>query len=229
MSGICEKCKNPVDEQDVICPGCGEALNPTVSRTQKLKKAEQDKFNNILASFYLLFSATSDISVFYERKPVFFGFLPLALPLATYLLLFIHIAIDKIQLEYIKPLTAVGFAFSGLFIALATILANAAIIVFSSKILHSKLSFIKTLRALGMSYSIPLLIAFMGLVFKILLNWSSVVFGVCAILVAIIPIQGFTLKVFKDKPQWSYAITTLCGIVQILLCNAFLFRKFFYF
>lgn len=175
----------------------------------------------------LLVSSFVDGGVFYGWKEGFSEVLAGVFPVLTYFFVFLHIGLDKIFLSYIGIGKFFFFLFLSILYGLGSVLLEAGGAV-GAVLLEDKklsLSFLDSVRAIGMYHFIPAAVAFIGVLLRVVIGWSSLIFGVSAVLITLIPYWTFLKKQFSKK---IYAVATVSA-VGFLLCLAvtpLLFTKF---
>lgn len=162
---------------------------------------------------------------YYDAPSPCGDWLLIVFPVACYLFAFLHLGIDKAVLGYISIGKVFLFMLISLLYSLGLTLVQAGVVYGCGMIFKSKLEFSKSVRAVGLYHFIPALIAFVGVLLRILTGWGSITFGVTAIILTLCPF--YLLVRSKCENKYAPAIsTTIVGLIQCLSLSIVLFKKF---
>ena len=233
MSKKCDKCGAVASETETICAQCGAELTkaavPTVGkasgkRSDRLKRQQQVN----IFSVNMLISSFIDGDVFYSVRSVYSELLIAVFPVAAYLLFFLHIGLDKVMLSYIGVGKVFLFLLLGIAYGLATVLMKAGAAIGAGMIESGgkpTVNFFGCVRSIGLSHCVPAAIALLGVLFKVIFGWSSLLFGLFTLLINLYPYYSLLESKIKNK-YIVMATVTVVGFIQCLAVAPLLYAKF---
>jgi hypothetical protein len=235
MSKKCDRCGAVCSDAENFCTVCGTALSQkeevvapqnkgSGKRIQRLKR-QQDA--NIFSA-NLLLASFIDGDVFYAQRAVWSEILVAVFPILAYVFMFLHIGLDKLFLSYIGGGKVLLFVGLGIAYGLATVLLKAGAAV-GAGMIESKgkpsVNFFGCVRSVGLSHCIPMVLAFLGVIFRLIFSWSSLTFGIAALLINLYPYYTLLEARLKNK-YLVMGTVTLVGFIQCLAVAPLLFAKF---
>ena len=233
MSKKCDKCGAVSSDTETVCAQCGAELpSATVPSSGKAsgKRANRLKIQQQVNIFScnMLVSSFIDGDVFYSVKSVYSELLVAVFPIAAYLFFFLHIGLDKVLLSYMGVGKVFLFLFLGIAYGLATVLMKAGAAIGAGMIESGgkpTVNFYGCVRAIGLSHCIPALISLLGVLFRIIFGWSSLLFGLFTLLLNLYPYYSLLESKIKNK-YIVMATVTLVGFVECLAVSPLLCAKF---
>lgn len=163
--------------------------------------------------------------IFYDSPAPCGNWLLVVFPVACYLFSFLHIGIDKTVLGYISVGQVFLFLLISLLYSLGFTLLQSGAAFLCSVICKNKIDFVRSVRAVGLYHCVPAIIAFIGVLLRILTGWGSITFGLTAILFTLCPFYMF-IKAKCDNKYVPAAAAAIVGLIQCLLISLVLFKKF---
>jgi hypothetical protein len=236
MSKKCDRCGALASDAETFCAECGAELPSTETQSpipekkrlgKRADRLQKQREVNIF-SLNMLLSSFVDGEVFYSTKSVWSELLVAAFPIAAYAFFFLHIGLDKFFLSYIGGGRVLLFFLLGIAYGLATVLFKAGV-VFGADMLETKgkatVNFFGCVRSIGLSHCIPAIVAFLGILFRLVFSWSSLTFGLVSLLLNLYPYYTLLESKLKNK-YLVLAAVTLVGFIQCIFVAPLLFAKF---
>lgn len=203
MSKTCKKCGQLNKDSDTRCSSCGARLGSSFDE-------------KMISLFYPFFHGDETVLSFSILSLL--GII--VLPILFYGILFITVFIDKSFLGYNIP--NIGFfILMGVIYGISTLIINLVIAWIIHLINKKKIYVSKTLAYFSFGFTIPLFMAVLGLVFRLLFGWSIIVFGLLGLLLTIVPLWNYLNMKIKNRLIVA-AVSLVYGFILCLLTNIIL-------
>lgn len=161
----------------------------------------------------------------YEKKNSEFGFYSLLLPAFTYIFFAIQIVLDRFSfIPTMSAIKACLTVFISMIVGVGMSLISSGLLYSVLTLKSSKADFQCLLLCSNLSYIIPLIVAFIGLVIHLVFNVpTTVTFGISAILFTLVPYGRLAKNILSGSTVWY--LFTLCanGIFNVFAVNIILF------